>query len=225
MVVDDDPNIALLIEMTLARDHKYTTVVASDGQEALNKVEESLPDLILLDVMMPGMDGFEVIKQLKLNERSKYIPVIFLTAKSEIEDKLKGIDLGASDYITKPFNPEELLARVDSQMRIRELEEELATKKELEALLKLSVTFQHEVNNPLTGIIGNLELFEDWRTYDPAEVDRSIAEMHRLALRIKDIVISMGNITKVVSKEYLPGNEMIDLEQSSFTLGDQDEEN
>jgi DNA-binding response OmpR family regulator len=103
LVVDDTPkNLQLL--MTILSAEKYTIHVAQDGVQALKKAQAIKPDLILLDVNMPEMDGFETCKQLKSSPATEEIPVIFLTARTETEDIVKGFELGAVDYVTKPFN-------------------------------------------------------------------------------------------------------------------------
>jgi putative two-component system response regulator len=103
MVVDDtEANIDILVEIL---DADYDISVAMDGETALETAGEDPPDLILLDIMMPEMDGYEVCRRLKAEEGTKDIPVVFVTAKEEIEDKLKGYDLGATDYLTKPIDP------------------------------------------------------------------------------------------------------------------------
>jgi DNA-binding response OmpR family regulator len=223
LIVDDDPNIALLMQMALSKKREYATEIASDGLEALKKVAEHAPDLILLDIMMPGMDGFEVCRRIKGDGATKFIPIIMITAKSEISDKLHGMDLGANDYITKPFNPEELLARVQAHLRIKNLEMELSSRKELEAILKMAVTLQHEINNPLTGIIGNLELLEDWRDLTPEENDTAVKDALGLSMRVKEIVIKMSRLSRVVSTQYVPGSEMIDIGESSPPADDNPE--
>ncbi len=124
LIVDDDPFNLDLLEQELA-DQSYTLERASDGEEALEKVESFLPDLLLLDYMMPKMNGIEVVKRLKQNERYKGIPVILLTAKGSQEDKARGLDAGAEDYVVKPFDPVELLARVRSMMRLKQMHDSL----------------------------------------------------------------------------------------------------
>ena len=113
MVVDDDQNICELLRLYLEKDG-YTVVIANDGEEALAKFPAENPDLMLLDIMMPKLDGISTMTKL----REKYnVPVILLTAKSEDTDKILGLNVGADDYVTKPFNPVEVLARVKSQLR------------------------------------------------------------------------------------------------------------
>jgi len=124
LIVDDEPFNLDLLEQELS-DQGYLIERANDGAEALQKVPSFLPDLILLDYMMPKMNGIEVVKQLKQDERYKGIPVILLTAKASQEDKVKGLDAGADDYVVKPFESFELLARVRSMMRIKEMHDSL----------------------------------------------------------------------------------------------------
>ena len=113
LVVDDDKEIVKAIEIYLNKEG-YNIIKAYNGEEALKKLEENEIHLIILDIMMPKKDGIETLKDIR---KGKTIPVILLSAKSEDEDKIEGPDLGADDYITKPFNPLELLARVNSNIR------------------------------------------------------------------------------------------------------------
>lgn len=113
LVVDDEERMARFIRLNLEHDG-FQVVEAYKGQQAMDKLRTALPDLVLLDIMMPDLDGFEVLKMIR--EVSK-IPVIMLTAKGEEDDKVKGLELGADDYITKPFSPRELVSRVKAVLR------------------------------------------------------------------------------------------------------------
>ncbi|MBF0416168.1 MAG: response regulator [Magnetococcales bacterium] len=124
LIVDDMPaNIKVLVQSLHA---KYRIIVATNGPGALERAQSEKPDLILLDIMMPGMDGYEVCKKLKANEQLRDIPVIFITARDEEEDEAKGLELGAVDYITKPFSIAIVLARIHTQLQIRALNRDLA---------------------------------------------------------------------------------------------------
>jgi two-component system OmpR family response regulator len=114
LVVDDEPNIADVISMAL-RYNDFEVSTAADGSQALEKVEDFRPDLIVLDVMMPGIDGFQVAK--RLAEKSTDIPILFLTARDTTEDKIRGLTIGGDDYMTKPFSVEELIARIKVILR------------------------------------------------------------------------------------------------------------
>ena len=117
LVVDDEPRMINFIRMNLELEH-FRVVPAENGLEAVKKVRELLPDAVLLDVMMPEMDGFETLRSIR--EESS-VPVIMLTAKGEEDDKVKGLSLGADDYVTKPFSPRELVTRVKAVIRRAEL--------------------------------------------------------------------------------------------------------
>jgi two-component system KDP operon response regulator KdpE len=113
LVVDDEPNLLRLVRANLER-IGYQVQTARSGPEALEKIRTETPDLVILDVMMPGMDGYTVCERIRATSS---VPIIMLTAKSELSDKVRGFELGADDYLTKPFGPEELLARVKAVLR------------------------------------------------------------------------------------------------------------
>lgn len=124
VIVDDKPtNLGVLFDFLT--DSGFKVLVAQDGESALQKVEYAHPDLILLDVMMPGIDGFETCRRLKAQESTKDIPVIFMTALSDTVDKVKGFNLGAVDYVTKPVQQEEVRARVTTHLKLRNLQKKL----------------------------------------------------------------------------------------------------
>ncbi len=116
MIVDDDMDSLLPLKRSLEREN-YKVVEACNGQEALQKATALTPDVILLDLMMPGMDGYEVCNRLKGEITSKNTQIIMLTAKDDVRDKVTGLELGADDYVTKPFNLSELKARIKTALR------------------------------------------------------------------------------------------------------------
>src|SRR5512147_2028907 len=127
LVVDDTAaNRQLLTNLLTA--HGYIVHPASDGELALEFVRTTLPDLILLDIRMPGMDGYEVCRRLKADERTREVPIIFISILADERDKVEGFREGGVDYITKPFQPEEVLARIQNHLRLRELTEQLEYK-------------------------------------------------------------------------------------------------
>jgi sigma-B regulation protein RsbU (phosphoserine phosphatase) len=126
LVVDDNETSRKLLQVMFSKEN-YGILEAEDGAQALSVAAESSPDLIVLDIMMPSKDGFEVCAELKADPNTRDIPVIFLSAKSETEDKIKGLELGAVDFITKPFSRGEILARIRLQLEVRRLAKSLQT--------------------------------------------------------------------------------------------------
>lgn len=135
LAVDDIPTNTLLIKMTLEQSG-LRVITAQNAEEAFQLIEQERPDLILLDVLMPGIDGFEMARQLKEHPEHKWVPIIFLTALDSTTDIVKGFQLGADDYVTKPFNKEELIVRVSHQIQLLEAKRTIEQqKKELEEII------------------------------------------------------------------------------------------
>lgn len=131
LIVDDIPQNVKLLSATIS-DEGYQIIPAYSGEEALDKVYTTTPDLILLDVMMPGLDGYDVTRILKNNPTTQYIPIILVTALDGSEDRLKGLEAGADEFLTKPVNATELVARIRSMLRLRQFQEQLVIRTESE---------------------------------------------------------------------------------------------
>ncbi len=116
LIVEDEIDIAQLVSFNLEREG-YSSDIVHDGREGLEKILKDQPDLVILDLMLPGMDGYQILKEMQRDTRSNSIPVLMLTAKSQIDDRIKGLELGADDYLTKPFSPKELLLRAQAVLK------------------------------------------------------------------------------------------------------------
>ncbi len=175
LIVDDNPTNLKLMSNLLER-AGYHPLVAENGAQGVRFATRGRPDIILLDILMPGIDGFETCRRLKAADETKDIPVIFMTAVTQPDQKVKAFDLGAVDYITKPFQTEEVLVRVRTQLTLRRQMKLAAEKKKMESVLTLIGGIAHRFNNHLYVVKGNLELMgeepalpDDLRTYiDPA---------------------------------------------------------
>ncbi len=183
----DDQQINLQLLNIVLRDQGFELLSATSGEEAIAEIQETMPDLILLDIMMPGIDGFETCNQLKSIPTVKDIPIIFMSALTQAKDIVKGFELGGVDYITKPFEAKEVLVRINNQIKIRRLNQELnkqneILKQEIEQRKKveekLNILFQASQQSPASIVITNIEgnityvnpKFEELSGYSQEEV-------------------------------------------------------
>jgi len=224
LIVDDGPANIKMLEILL-KTEDYKTVSATSGSQALEIIKEIVPDLILLDVMMPGMDGYEVSKKIKGMESTWNVPIIFLSAKSETDDILQGFSSGAVDYITKPFNRIELLARVKTHLELKRSREDLQRSYqdlknsqekiiELErrnSVLAMVATTNHEINQPLTVLSGSLYLLEESLSKNnlSAADQEYLAKMHESIKKIHGILEKYRNSQSLRFEQYAGNSKMI----------------
>jgi CheY-like chemotaxis protein len=152
LLVDDNPDSLRLLSLILTR-VGYSVRPATDGHQALTAAQSTPPDLILLDIMMPGMDGYDVCEQLKANESTRDIPIIFLSAVGQLKDKVRALTVGGVDYITKPFQTQEVLARVATHLSLRALQRQLEERNAELQQRNAELQQMLETINTLSGLI------------------------------------------------------------------------
>lgn len=206
LVVDDQLINVQLLKRKLER-HNLVVTPAYSGQEALDAVREKKPDLILLDVMMPEMDGIEVCRRLQTNDETKSIPVIFITARNTKEGKIEGLAVGAVDYITKPIDLDETLARVQTQLRfvsinreMIDLQRRLVEARRTATIGAVAQGIAHNLNNLLGVVIGYLDLIKTVAEA-PEAVRKNTGKVEDAIDRIVNIIKQLNT---VVSKTQLP---------------------
>ena len=216
LVVDDlEINVEFLRDELTARG--YTVFSAFDGEQALQQVVEVRPDLLLLDVSMPKVDGISVLKALRADEDFRDLPVILLTARRESGDKVEGLDAGADDYITKPFHVDEVIARIRSLLRLREIQAEVMEKEKrlakVEALKQTLATLSHHINNATQAILGTAQLNE----LTGENPDRLIAVCLHQTARIKAVLDCLDRMAQHMdfrTTEYAgQDNRILDIEE------------
>ena len=225
LIVDDTPDMANLM-VRAVKNQGYEAFIAGDGHSALQMASTIAPDVILLDVMMPGMSGIEVLRKLKADIHLQHIPVILVTAKGEDEDVVEGLDAGAHDYVTKPFKREVLAARVRSAVRIKEhrdelqeangrlqaevaerkrMEHELAQAQKMESIGHLAAGIAHEINTPAQYVGDNTRFLRDaFANIDGLldDLDRILAAAKRWRIT-EELIMEVDANVRAAEVEYV----------------------
>ena len=207
LIVDDIPtNIQVL--GSVLRKAGYEVAFTDNGQDAINKAKSNHYDLILLDIMMPNMDGFEACRVLKKNPESKDIPIIFLTAKTDSESLIKGFDLGAVDYLTKPFKAAELLARVKTHIALKYTTEELVKSNAMKD--KLFSIIAHDLRGPVGNFGAALAvLIENLDTFDKETLSEILSDLKNSASRSYELLQNLLKWARSQNNtiEFAPANQ------------------
>ncbi|MEO0884608.1 MAG: response regulator [Cyanobacteria bacterium J06648_10] len=196
LLVDDTPTNLAVLSASI-QDQGWTTLFATDGETAIEQAEYAQPELILLDVMMPGIDGFETCRRLKSNASTTHIPIIFMTALSESTDKVQGLKLGAVDYITKPFQQEEVVTRVEMQLKLHQMNQQLERKNEL---LNKKVVQQEKTEQQLQQLAQELEQRVQART---AELTKVLEDLKQTQVQLvqSEKMSSLGQMMAGIAHE------------------------
>jgi signal transduction histidine kinase len=217
LVIEDTP-ATLSVLFNLLDDAGFEVLVALNGEKALNVAKEGRPDLILLDVLLAGIDGFEICRRLKASEATCEIPIIFMTALTKTDDKIKGFELGAVDYITKPFEPEEVLMRIKTHLTIQQLQQDLQDKnEELYAALErerelnqlksrfISIA-SHEFRTPLSAILFSKDLLKRYyqktcQSAEPTVADDVHEQLDSITRAVKQMTATLDEVLTITKSE------------------------
>ena len=213
LVVDDNPVNTRLIKIIIEA-AGYQTCFASNGKESIAKVNECTPDLVLLDIDMPVMNGIDACRYLKKHQETKEIPVIFVTANLEDNILKEAFNSGGTDYVRKPVNEIELLARIKTTLDSRKFHEERLEKEKLAGVIEMAGAICHEINQPLQSIYAYCETL----TLDgkmKKQVYDYFLKIDEQIKRIAKITKQVSRIKKYESRDYLPGSRIIDIEKAS----------
>jgi len=215
LIVDDKPeNISVLFHFLI--NHGFKILIAENGEEGLRNAEEENPNLILLDVMMPKLDGFETCISLKNNPNTQAIPVIFMTALSDTLEKVKAFELGAVDYVTKPFQQEEILARIKTHLTLCKLQKELEAKNEnLIELNKEKNEFldivAHDLRNPLSAIYSAADFIKNQKTDAESKITEMAGYILDASKQTLNLIENFLNIRAIESGQNDVSSEAVDI--------------
>jgi DNA-binding response OmpR family regulator len=214
LVVEDDAELREILQAEFELEG-LTALTATNGSEAVTAAREFKPDLILMDLMMPVMDGIEATKIVKGNEETKHIPIIMLTAAGNREDIVAGLEAGAIDYITKPFFMPELKARLRSVLQhkimydeLKRIQDALIRRERLQTVKELTEAFQGSINGPLTVILGRIHLLKKKHSNIPQD---DLQTLEKAAHKIKEVVNHLGIMEWIYPAPLLNDTELVDL--------------
>ena len=200
LIVDDEKSN--IMELTHILSPMYTIYASRDGRDAVEAANEYMPDVILLDIIMPEMDGYAVLKELKSSEKTRDIPIIFITGLSGADDEKKGLILGASDYISKPFNPSIVEVRVQNQLKIINQMRELLAKEIVEQSSRAKSEFlsrmSHEMRTPMNAVIGMNRLAKG--VDDRDKRNEYLEKADKASRHLLQLIDSVLDITDIESK-------------------------
>lgn len=214
LIVDDVPQNLQVLRSTLQKSN-YRIAAANNGEVALRYLQKNTPDLILLDVMMPVINGFEVCKQIKAQDHLKDIPVIFLTARTEKEDVVKGFEAGGVDYITKPFNMSELISRVKTHISLKNARDTILNMNESlialnEEKTELMHIASHDLKNPLTAILMHAQSLKDLNPIESESYEGGEAIL-RSGSKMLDIITNLLDMQRLEAGQEDSTPELIDI--------------
>lgn len=212
LIVDDTLMNRKLLRGILSKAvEKYEIVEADSGKAALEALSRDPPDIVLLDVMMPEMDGFEVCQRIKADEKNRLLPILFITAMEEMEQKVKAFKMGGADYITKPINAEEVRARVSIQIRGLESGQKHVAEQNVRVMKDMIATYNHNMNQPLMAAYMYLDGLL-MRTGGDEKTIATVDKIKKELNKMKEILCQIQALEEVKRTDYVGESGMMDLE-------------
>lgn len=209
LIVEDSQLAQTLLSNILLDD--YELVFESDGLSGLTAAQTIHPDLIILDIQMPGMNGYEVCRTLKGDDKTSEIPIIFITSLDSEHERARGFEVGANDYVVKPFYKQELIARVRAHLSFRKAKAQALSLERLNLFQEMAVAISHEINNPLMSIFAFLHYLQDELTEPTPAVKTALDGIITESMRIRQITGKLAIAKKADRVSYNRDIDMIDL--------------
>lgn len=211
LIVEDEEDTRFILERLLVKNN-YEVKAANNGLEALKALETYKPKVVVADWTMPQMDGIELCNTIKNNDSSKLIYFILLTARASLKDRVTGLDIGADDFLVKPIENQELLARIRSGIRIHNLQNEIISMEHSKAIVEMACTIGHKINNPLSSLIMSLKTLEGELDSDKKKFAEDFYVINESIERIKKFVEALKNLQNPEVVDYTSDNKMIRIE-------------
>lgn len=212
LIVEDHHDTRYILEKFLTKNN-FIVNIATNGVEALKILENFFPKVILADWTMPKMDGLKLCDILKKHEKYKIIYYILLTARATLKDKVTGLEIGADDFLVKPVENQELMARIRSGIRIYNLQNELKNIEHKKAIVQMACTIGHQINNPLSSLVITLQnLEQELKSKDKSKTEEDFQIINESIERIKKLVETLMNIDNPELVSYTSDKQMLKLE-------------
>jgi phosphoserine phosphatase RsbU/P len=209
LIVEDEKDTRFILEKLLTRNN-YEVATAVNGQDALEVLKTFSPKVVIADWTMPVLDGLALCNIMKGDENQKLIYFIILTARSSLKDRIMGLDVGADDFLVKPVENQELLARIRSGMRIFNLQTELKSIEHSKAVIEMACTIGHKINNPLSSLVLSLKNIEnEMSELEKNKIAEDLASVNESIERIKKFVGELINLQNPETVNYYQENKMI----------------
>lgn len=211
LIVEDEKDTLFILDKLLSKNN-YMVYTSTNGQDALNQLNEVMPEVIIADWTMPVMDGLELCNLIKKDEKYKLIYFIILTARASLKDRVTGLDVGADDFLVKPVQNQELLARIRSGIRIHNLQNELKNIEHNKALIEMACTIGHKINNPLSSLLVSVKNIEDELGDKKDGFFEDLVVINKSIERIKTLANDLAHLQNPEIINYTSDNKMLKLD-------------